>query len=218
MKQYLAFLTLHHSAPFAQDRLEKAHFDLYSKVLEGVEQMKPRKERVVRVVNQHLGDAVGQLFVLKHFPPSAKTMALEMVEDIIGAFKSRIQDLKWMNSETKEYAIEKLSSLKVKIGYPDKWKEYDQLELKPPSQGGYYLDNILLTAAWKFKKDASRTGQKVDREEWFMAPQVVNAYYNPMFNEIVFPAAILQPPFFDWQADAAVNYGGIGAVIGHEIT
>ncbi len=218
IKQYLTFLMIHLAAPYAHASLEEAHFDLYYRILEGVEQMKPRKERVVKAVNQYLGDALGQLFVLKYFPTSAKVTALEMVEDIIKAFKNRIHHLEWMSKATKEYALEKLTALNVKIGYPDKWKEYDQLELKTISQGGQYLENMALVTAWKFKKDASRLGQIVDREEWFMAPQVVNAYYNPMFNEIVFPAAILQPPFFDWQADAAVNYGGIGAVIGHEIT
>ncbi len=218
ISRYLTFLTIHHAAPFAYGTLEDAHFDLFNKLLEGTEQIKPRKERIVKIVNQFLGEAVGQLFVSKYFPESAKATALEMTGDIIEAFRNRINVLEWMTVDTKKYALEKLESFKVKIGYPDKWKEYDELELKLTSSGGYYLENILMTAAWKFKKDAERIGQKVDRDEWFMAPQVVNAYYNPMFNEIVFPAAILQPPFFDWQADAAVNYGGIGAVIGHEIT
>ena len=216
--QYLTFLTIHHAAPFTQAILEEAQFDLYSKILEGVKQMKPRKERVVKVVNQLLGEALGHLFVLKYFPETAKTTALEMVGDIIEAFKNRINHLEWMSHETKRYALEKLEAFDVKIGYPDKWKEYIGLELKPASEEGNYLENLLLVAGWNFKRDMSRIGQQVDREEWFMAPQVVNAYYNPLFNEIVFPAAILQPPFFDWQADAAVNYGGIGAVIGHEIT
>ncbi|MEP6645517.1 MAG: M13 family metallopeptidase [Saprospiraceae bacterium] len=218
IRRYLEFLCIHHASPFAHTSLENLHFDLYHRMLEGVEQMRPRKERVVRVVNQHLGDALGQLFVSKYFPDQAKTNALEMVADIITAFRNRIFHLEWMSNETKTYAVEKLAALKIKIGYPDKWKEYEQLEIKTTSQGGHYLENLLAVVDWNFRKDALRIGKEVDREEWFMAPQVVNAYYNPMFNEIVFPAAILQPPFFDWQADAAVNYGGIGAVIGHEIT
>ncbi len=218
IEHYLTFLVMHHAAPFAHAALENTHFDLYHKMLEGVEQMKPRKERVVKVVNQNLGDALGQLFVSKYFPSEAKSAALEMVGDIVAAFKTRIQLLDWMSEQTKKYATEKLEALKVKIGYPDKWKEYENLDIKPTTQGGHYLENLLAIVEWNFKKDAARIHQMVDRHEWFMAPQVVNAYYNPMFNEIVFPAAILQPPFFDWQADAAVNYGGIGAVIGHEIT
>jgi putative endopeptidase len=218
VEQYLIFLATHHAAPFAHASLENIHFDLYHKLLEGVEQMKPRKERVVKIVNQNLGDALGQLFVSKYFPSEAKTTALEMVDDIVAAFKNRIQLLDWMCEQTKTYANEKLAALKVKIGYPDKWKEYENLEIKPSTKGANYLENLIAIVEWNFKKDAARINQMVDREEWFMAPQVVNAYYNPMFNEIVFPAAILQPPFFDWQADAAVNYGGIGAVIGHEIT
>jgi predicted metalloendopeptidase len=218
IKEYLIFLTIHHAAPFAQASLEEANFDLYHRKLEGIEQMRPRKERIVKVVNNVLGDALGQLFVSKYFPETAKATAKEMVGDIIKAFEKRIGGLKWMSNETKKYAIEKLASFNVKIGYPDTWKEYDQLEIKTEEQGGHYLENMIAAVVWKFKKDVARIGGKVDREEWFMAPQVVNAYYNPMFNEIVFPAAILQPPFFDWRADAAVNYGGIGAVIGHEIT
>ncbi|MFZ1677165.1 MAG: M13 family metallopeptidase [Saprospiraceae bacterium] len=218
IEQYLIFLAIHQAAPFVHASLENIHFDLYHRLLEGVEQMKPRKERVVKIVNQNLGDALGQLFVAKYFPSEAKATALEMVDDIVAAFNNRIQHLDWMSAQTKTYATEKLAALKVKIGYPDKWKEYEKLEIKPTTHGGHYLDNLIAIVEWNFKKDAARINQMVDREEWFMAPQVVNAYYNPMFNEIVFPAAILQPPFFDWQADAAVNYGGIGAVIGHEIT
>src|SRR4030095_9280090 len=191
IRQYLTFLCIHLAAPFANASLEESHFELYGKTLEGLEQMKPRRERVVKVVNQQLGDALGELFVSKYFPSTAKATALEMVDDIINAFKSRIQQLHWMSDPTKKYALEKLDAFKVKIGYPDKWKDYDELELKTSAQNGHYLENMLLTAAWKFRKDAKRIGQEVDRDEWFIAPQVVNAYYNPMFNEIVFPAAIL---------------------------
>ncbi len=218
IKHYLRFFIIHQSAPYAHASLDSAHFDLYSKTLEGIETMRPRKERLVKVINHSLGEVLGQLFVSKHFPPKAKMMALEMVGDIVEAFKNRINGLDWMSDATKQYAIEKLNAFTVKIGYPDIWKDFSTLEIKSTESGGNYLQNILAVSAWKFKKDLERSGKEVDREEWFMAPQVVNAYYNPMFNEIVFPAAILQPPFFDWEADAAVNYGGIGAVIGHEIT
>lgn len=180
--------------------------------------MRPRPERLVKVINQQLGELLGQLFVNKHFPRAAKETALEMTSDIVEAFKSRIASLDWMSQSTKDYALEKLASFKVKIGYPDIWKDYSTLDIRTKEDGGSYLENIMAIVNWNLKKDETRIGKAVDRDEWFMAPQVVNAYYNPMFNEIVFPAAILQPPFFDWEADAAVNYGGIGAVIGHEIT
>jgi predicted metalloendopeptidase len=218
LKHYLQFMVVHQAAPFSHDQLEEAHFDLFFRTLEGIEIMKPRSERVVKVVNTLLGEALGQLYVNAHFPPQAKETALEMVDDIVTAFGNRISKLEWMSEATKSYALEKLHAFKVKIGYPDKWKDYAGLQIKSSEEGSSYLENIIAAAIWKFDDEAKRIGKEVDREEWFMAPQVVNAYYNPLFNEIVFPAAILQPPFFDWHADAAVNYGGIGAVIGHEIT
>ena len=218
IKQYIKCMLINQSAPYAHATLEESNFDLYARTLEGVESMKPRKERIVRIVNHTLGEALGQLFVSKHFPPAAKTTAIEMVADIVAAFENRIRHLEWMSEPTKNYAIEKLATLVVKIGYPDTWKDYSALLIQQGEGSGNYLRNIISIAKWNFKKDTERVDTAVDKEEWFMAPQVVNAYYNPMFNEIVFPAAILQPPFFDWEADAAVNYGAIGAVIGHEIT
>lgn len=218
IRHYISFSCIHHSAPYAHAALEEKHFALFSKTLEGVEKMKPRKERIVKVVNAFLGEALGQLFVSKYFPASAKEAALEMTDDIVQAFKNRIEQLNWMGDNTKAYALEKLSTFRVKIGYPDMWKDFSALQLSSSDSEGSYLEDLLAVIEWKFDYDSKRIDKEVDREEWFMAPQVVNAYYNPMFNEIVFPAAILQPPFFDWEADAAVNYGGIGAVIGHEIT
>ncbi len=218
IKHYLTFLLIHHAAPYAHSAIEQAHFDLYARTLEGTENMRPRQERLVKVINQNMGELLGQLFVTKHFPIAAKETALEMTADIVEAFKNRISSLEWMDQSTKDYAQEKLASFKVKIGYPDKWKDYSALDIKTKEAGGCYVENMMAIVNWNLKKDETRIGKEVDRDEWFMAPQVVNAYYNPMFNEIVFPAAILQPPFFDWEADAAVNYGGIGAVIGHEIT
>ena len=218
IKQYLQFMLMQHAAPYAHSALEEIHFDLYAKTLEGIQEMRPRNERLVRVINQSLGDTLGELFVSKHFPPAAKITAMEMVDDIVKAFKGRILQLEWMTESTKQYAIEKLDAIRVKIGYPEIWKDHSALDIQPAEKGGSYLQNVMAVASWRFQRDIKRIGMEVDRDEWFMAPQVVNAYYNPMFNEIVFPAAILQPPFFDWQADAAVNYGAIGAVIGHEIT
>jgi len=218
IKHYLIFLIIHHAAPYAHSAIEQAHFDLYGRTLEGIESMRPRQERLVKVINQNMGELLGQLFVNKNFPRAAKETALEMTYDIVEAFGDRITSLHWMSQSTKDYALEKLISFKVKIGYPDKWKDYSPLDIKTKEAGRCYLENMMAIVNWNLKKDETRIGKEVDRDEWFMAPQVVNAYYNPMFNEIVFPAAILQPPFFDWEADAAVNYGGIGAVIGHEIT
>jgi len=218
IKQYLTFLLIHHSALYGHKSLERAHFELFTKELEGTEVMRPRSERIVRVINQTLGQLLGQLFVSEHFPPSAKQTALEMTGDIVEAFRNRILNLQWMSESTRQYAVEKLAAFKVKIGYPDTWEDFSDLQIEGGETGGNYLGNMISVVEWNHKRDVGRIGKKVDRDEWFMAPQVVNAYYNPMFNEIVFPAAILQPPFFDWEADAAVNYGGIGAVIGHEIT
>lgn len=218
IKKYLSFLILHQASPFVHRELEIEHFALYGQTIEGIQSMRPRNERIVKIINSYLGEALGELFVSKHFPPAAKQSALEMTKDVITAYRNRISNLDWMGEETKQYALEKLAAVKIKIGYPEKWEEYPGLEIKSTADDVSYLTNILEAAAWKRKKDAKRIGTTVDQTEWFMAPQTVNAYYNPMFNEIVFPAAILQPPFFDWEADAAVNYGGIGAVIGHEIT
>jgi predicted metalloendopeptidase len=218
LKYYFRFLLIHRAAPFAHAALEEANFELYGKTLEGTEVMRPREERLVKLINQSLGELLGQLFVSRYFPASAKATALEMTQDIVEAFKNRITQLEWMSETTKQYALEKLAAFKVKIGYPDKWKDYSELVIESNESGGNYLQNIISFGKWKTKIELGRIGKEVDREEWFMPPQMVNAYYNPMFNEIVFPAAILQPPFFDWEADAAVNYGGIGAVIGHEIT
>ena len=218
LKDYLIFQIIHQAAPYAHHELENAHFEMFSKTLEGVEVMRPRNERLVKVVNQSLGELLGQMFVSRHFPPEAKATALEMTKDIIDAFRNRISSLPWMSETTRDYALEKLDTFKVKIGYPDQWKDFSKLEIVGQEEGGHYLQNIMAAAKWKQHIDYQRIGKEVDLHEWFMAPQVVNAYYNPMFNEIVFPAAILQPPFFDWHVDAAVNYGGMGAVIGHEIT
>jgi putative endopeptidase len=170
------------------------------------------------MTNNVMGEAVGKLYVDEYFPPEAKQIANEMVADIKVAFGERIQKLDWMSQVTKTKALEKLNKLKVKIAYPDKWKDYKDLKIDGVNEGGSYASNLINVATHTFKEDLEKIGKEVDKSEWFMAPQVVNAYYNPLFNEIVFPAAILQPPFFNFKADAAVNYGGVGAVIGHEIS
>jgi len=152
------------------------------------------------------------------FPPEAKEKAEKMIQNIMVAFENRIQNLDWMTPETKEKAIEKLNKMTVKIAYPDKWKDYSELEVKSVEEGGSYFENLNHVSEWNFKEDLNKLGKPVDKSEWLMAPQIVNAYFMPPYNEIVFPAAILQPPFYNYHADEAVNYGGIGAVIGHEIS
>jgi putative endopeptidase len=169
---------------------------------------------MVRSTNADLGEALGQLYVAKAFSPAAKERALEMVDDIKWAFKQHVEKADWMNAETKKKAIEKLDAFVVKIGYPDKWKDYSALKI----ERGSHTQNVLRAAEFESKEDLNKLGKPIDRTEWFMSPPTINAYYNPNMNEIVFPAGILQPPFFDANADDAVNYGGIGAVIGHEIT
>src|SRR5690606_7629657 len=165
-----------------------------------------------------IGEAIGELYVEKYFPPAAKEVALELVDNVRKAFAERIKSLEWMTDTTKQKALEKLSTFTVKIGYPDKWKDYSDLTLLPVVENGSFAGNMQRVIEWNWNEDVNKIGEPVDKTEWFMAPQIVNAYYNPSYNEIVFPAAILQPPFFDYKADAAVNYGGIGAVIGHEIS
>jgi len=215
---YLTWNELNNVANFLSQEIEADDFEFYGKELRGTEQMRPRWERVLDVANGSLGEAIGKLYVDEFFPPEAKTKASQMVDNILTAFKDRIQNLEWMTDETKERAQEKLASFTVKIGYPDKWKDYSDLDIKSKSEGGSYISNIMAVTKWNFEDQLTKLGKEVDKTEWGMSPQTVNAYYNPLNNEIVFPAAILQPPFYNYQADEAVNYGGIGGVIGHEIS
>ena len=218
LKAYLAWNTINGSASALSPELEKANWEFYSKTLSGAQQQKPIEERAVDVVNGTIGEALGKLYVEKKFPAEAKEKAKEMIDNIILAYENRIKNLSWMAPETREGALNKLSKLTIKIGYPDKWKDYSKLEIKGPDNNGTYYDNMKAATEWSIKKNFSDFGKPVDKTEWGMSPQTVNAYYNPAYNEIVFPAAILQPPFYDYKADEAVNYGGIGAVIGHEIS
>src|SRR5690606_37640433 len=162
-----------------------------------------------------VGEAIGKLYVDEMFPPEAKEKAQAMIKNVIAAFKDRIHNLDWMSDSTKVKAIEKLDKFTVKIGYPDKWKDYSTMDVK---EGKSYYDNMVAVAEWNLQDDFKKINQPVDRSEWGMNAHTVNAYFNPLNNEIVFPAAILQPPFYDYKADEAVNYGGMGAVIGHEIS
>jgi putative endopeptidase len=197
------------SPPFVE---EDFHFN--GTVLTGVPQMRPRWQRVLETTDHMLGEALGQLYVAKAFPPEAKSKAEAMVQNIKAALRDRLETLDWMSPETKKEAVKKLDAIAVKIGYPSKWKDYAGLAV----DGDVYVQNVLQAEAFEQRRDLAKIGKPVDRAEWHMTPPTVNAYYNPSQNEIVFPAGILQPPFFDATADDAVNYGGIGMVIGHELT
>ena len=218
IKHYAKWSLFNDYAVYLSTEIDNANFDFYGKILQGTETQKPRFERVLNVCNGTMGETLGKLYVDAYFPPEAKETALEMVTDLKEAFGERIKKVQWMSDTTKEKALKKLSAFKVKIGYPDKWKDYSSMVISGPDNGGSYYSNMLAVNKWNWEKDLKRVNKAVDKSEWFMPPQVVNAYYNPFYNEIVFPAAILQPPFYNYQADAAVNYGGIGAVIGHEMS
>lgn len=215
LKTLVSWATLNSAAGDLTTELEKANWDFYSKTLNGVLQQRPADERALATINRVMGEALGKMYVEKYFPPKAKETAETMVHNIIETYKDRIQNLDWMTDSTKTKAIEKLDKLTVKIGYPDEWKDYSDMNIR---EGNTYYENLLAASQWHLNDNLSKINEPVDRKEWFMNPQTVNAYFNPSSNEIVFPAAIMQPPFFDYQADPAVNFGGIGAVIGHEIS
>jgi putative endopeptidase len=217
-KAFMRWSLLRTSASQLSSEIETANFDFYGRTLTGAIKQRPRDERGLQVVNGATGEALGKLYVEKKFPAEAKEKAEKMIKNVFLAFENRINNLPWMKKATKVAAIEKLHKSRVKIGYPDKWKDYSALTIKNPTEGGTYFSNAASIAQWAFKKNIADLNKPVDKDEWFMSPQTVNAYYNPSYNEIVFPAAILQPPFYNYQADEAVNYGGIGAVIGHEIS
>jgi putative endopeptidase len=214
LKSYLRWNILNSSSPYLNKALVDEHFRFYGTVLSGKKELKPRWKRAIDASDEALGEAIGQIFVEKYFPPEAKKRMLELVHNLKKALRIRIQNLVWMSSATKEKAIEKLSSIKVKIGYPDKWRDYSKLEI---SEDSYFI-NVLVSSMFNYQYMLSKINKPVDPDQWHMNPQTVNAYYNPLDNEIVFPAGILQPPFFHKDADDAVNYGAIGVVIGHEMT
>jgi putative endopeptidase len=212
-KTYLTWKVLNANASLLNEELDRQNFEFYSKTLRGIEQPLPRWKRAVANVNGNLGEVVGKVYVSRHFPPAAKQQMMELVNNLIKAYEISIRELDWMGEETRAQALDKLSKFTPKIGYPDNWEDYSKLEIKADDLVG----NMQRSALFEYEKNLARQGGPVDRSEWAMTPQTVNAYYNPPLNEIVFPAAILQPPFFDLNADDAVNYGAIGAVIGHEI-
>jgi len=214
-KTVMRWATLNDAAGMLTTDIEKANWDFYSKTLNGSKAQKPADERALSTVNGSVGEALGKLYVDEMFPPEAKAKAEKMIANVIEAYKDRINALDWMSDSTKIKAIEKLDKFTVKIGYPNKWKDYSTMKV---TSGNTYYDNMVAVGAWNLKDNLDDIDEPVDRTEWGMSPQTVNAYFNPFNNEIVFPAAILQPPFYDYLADDAVNYGGIGAVIGHEIS
>ncbi|HRW21090.1 MAG TPA: M13 family metallopeptidase [Bacteroidales bacterium] len=213
-KTYFRWKLINSTASYLSSDFVNANFDFYVKFLTGAEEQKPRWRRVLNATNKSLGEAVGQMFVKEYFPPEAKKRMDELVVNLKLAFEERILNLDWMSDTTKQKAIEKLHAMNVKIGYPDKWRDYSGLEITENS----YVENVMASNRFDFDYMISKIGKKVDKEEWFMNPQTVNAYYSPNMNEICFPAGILQPPFFYMNADDAVNYGAIGVVIGHEMT
>ena len=213
-KLYLSFKLLNAASSYLSDDFVNANFDFYGRALQGKEELQPRWKRSLAVVNRSLAEAFGQMYVEKYFPASSKEKMIEMVSNLQTALGERIEALEWMSDETKSKAMEKLGTFIVKVGYPDNWKDYTALEIKNDS----YWANICRANVFAHNDMMQDEGQPVDRTEWGMSPQTVNAYYNPTTNEICFPAAILQPPFFNPNADDAVNYGGIGVVIGHEMT
>jgi putative endopeptidase len=217
-KNYMRWSILNGSSNSLSTDIETANWDFYSKTLGGAIKQRARDERALQSVNGNIGEALGKLYVEKKFPAEAKKKANDMIINVIKAYGARIKNLSWMSAETKIKAQEKLNKLTVKIGYPDKWKDYSALVIQSPKEGGSYFQNDINISKWRFQKGLDKLNKPVDKTEWGMSPQTVNAYYNPSYNEIVFPAAILQPPFYNYQADEAINYGGIGAVIGHEIS
>jgi putative endopeptidase len=200
-------------APYLTEELVEANFDFYGRTLSGAQEVRERWKRAVSLVEGALGEAVGREYVSRHFPPSHKERMEQLVANLVAAYDESIRALDWMTDETKERALAKLKAFTPKIGYPVRWRDYSALVVEPDDLVG----NVRRAHAFEQDRELGKIGRPLDRDEWFMTPQTVNAYYNPGMNEIVFPAAILQPPFFDPDADDAVNYGGIGAVIGHEI-
>ena len=212
-KLYAKWRVLAGAAPVLAKAFDDENFNFYSKTLRGTQEQQPRWKRAVQTIDGAIGEAVGKIYVEKHFPPEAKARMEKLVQNLLVAFGQGIDGLEWMGADTKKAAHEKLGKFTYKIGYPDKWRDYSALTISADD----LLGNIVRATQFEYDRNLNKLGKPIDRSEWFMTPQTVNAYYNPTMNEIVFPAAILQPPFFNMAADDAVNYGGIGAVIGHEI-
>jgi putative endopeptidase len=213
-KVYLRWHLLHASAPYLASALENEDFEFFGKVLSGQQEQEPRWKRAAHVIDGSIGEALGQLYVEKYFPPEARARMDELVENLKAVFHDRLEKVSWMTEATRAKALAKFSRFTQKIGYPDKFRDYSAVEIRRDD----FLGNVRRAAAFESHRQIVRVGKPVDRTEWHMTPETVNAYFNPLQNEIVFPAGILQPPFFDVTMDDAVNYGGIGVVIGHEMT
>ena len=218
IKDYLKFNLVSGSAGYLNQKLDDMRFNFYSKYLQGQQEQRALNKRALGLINGVVGEAFGKVYVEKYFTPEAKAQMLTYVDYLKKSFAVHINGLTWMSSVTKTKALDKLNKFTVKIAYPDTWKDYSKLTLKSEKDGGTLYNNLQNVSSWHYQKELEKIGKPVDKTEWGMSPQTVNAYYNPVNNEIVFPAAILQPPFFNADADAAVNFGGIGAVIGHEMT
>ncbi|MCE5204901.1 MAG: M13 family metallopeptidase [Porphyromonadaceae bacterium] len=214
LQDYLSWKVINSAAGYLSDDFVKANFEFYGKTLSGSKELRPRWRRTIDAVNGAMGEAVGQLYVEKYFPAQAKERMLSLVDNLKMALGERISQLEWMDAETKSKAQEKLGAFIVKIGYPDKWKDYSSLDITKDS----YWQNMVHASEFEYAEMIADLGKPVDKTKWYMSPQTVNAYYNPSSNEICFPAGILQPPFFYMDGDDAINYGGIGVVIGHEMT
>ena len=217
LKTYLKYQQVSSNLHTLDSALDELSFDFYTRYLKGQQQQRPMNKRALGIINGLLGEAFGKLYVERYFPAKAKEEMLVLIDYLRRSFAQHIQQVQWMSPQTKEKALAKLNKFGVKVGYPDKWTDYSRLEIAPASTASYF-DNVCSIRAWRYKENLADVGQKVDKSRWRMTPQTINAYYSPMNNEIVFPAAILQAPFFSFDADPAVNFGGIGAVIGHEMT
>ena len=213
IKDYLKFNLINGASGYLTKELDEISFDFYGRRLKGQQEQRSLDKRGLAFVNNNIGELLGKIYVEKYFPKEAKLACEELVKYLIKSFEIHIENLQWMSPVTKEKALDKLSKFTVKIGYPDNWKDYSKIEI-----GNSLYINVKNIGQWAFEDNLSKQGKPVDKTEWGMTPQTINAYYNPLNNEIVFPAAILQPPFYDYRADAAVNFGGIGAVIGHELS
>jgi putative endopeptidase len=212
-KVYLRWSLLRAAAPFLSAQFDQENFRFFSTVLRGTPQQEPRWQRAARVVDRSIGEALGELYVAKHFPPAAKARMMEMIGNIKAVMRDRLQSVDWMTEPTRQKALAKFDRFETMIGYPEKWRDYSKVAVNRDD----YFGNVSRAAFAKARRNFDRVGQKVDRGEWYLTPPTVNAYFAPN-NQIVFPAGILQPPFFDPRLDDAVNYGAIGGVIGHEIT
>ena len=212
-RDWLRWQVIRASSPYLHAEVVQANFDFYGKTLTGTPELRARWKRGVSVVEGAMGEAVGKVYVERHFPEGAKAAMDDLVAHLVEAYRQSIVDLEWMTDETRAKALDKLGKFTPKIGYPATWRDYSSLSIDPAD----LIANVRAVAEFEFQRELGKIGKPIDRDEWFMTPQTINAYYNPGFNEIVFPAAILQPPFFDEGRDAAANYGAIGAVIGHEI-